>query len=135
MQSKANPTKLKSVVIVEDESNLGMIFKDEILNAFPDFSVSLFESPKEAFAFIKENQPDLIITDGKMPEMTGVELAEAVLTLGHENPLYLVTGHMNYIDDIKNKGIFEKIFEKPVDFDELIQAISHTLDTPSKPSQ
>ena len=40
--------------------------------------VALCHNGKEALQYLKENDVDLVISDIKMPEMTGLELLEAV---------------------------------------------------------
>ena len=64
------------VVIVDDEQpNLDALVR--ALNRFYD--VEAFKNPEEALKFIVEGAcPDLIITDQRMPEMTGVDLLREV---------------------------------------------------------
>ncbi len=64
------------VVIVDDEQpNLDALVR--ALNRFYD--VKAFKNPEEALEFVVKGRcPDLIITDQRMPEMTGVDLLREV---------------------------------------------------------
>jgi two-component system response regulator YesN len=117
----------KKIVIVEDEEVLALLFRDEIVNAFPDSEVFVFTNSVEAFGFLRANPVHLIITDGKMPQMNGVELARGLNDNGVHTPKFLVTGHIDFIDDIKQEGLFDKVFEKPVEFDDFIKTVTLSL--------
>ena len=79
----------KKIVIVEDEEVLVLIFKDEIQNAFPLCEVIPFTDSVKAYEFLRDNPVDIIVTDGKMPHKTGVELARELNEKGINTPKLL----------------------------------------------
>ena len=117
----------KKIVIVEDEEVLVLIFKDEIQNAFPLCEVIPFTDSVKAYEFLRDNPVDIIVTDGKMPHKTGVELARELNEKGINTPKLLVTGHVDFIEDIKQEGLFQRVFEKPVDFDVFLNYLDKSL--------
>lgn len=64
-----------SILIVEDEKNIRELLKD-ILE--PTYNISEAEDGKQALALIKQNHPDIIITDILMPNMDGISLIDKI---------------------------------------------------------
>lgn len=64
-----------SILIVEDEKNIRELLKD-ILE--PAYNISEAEDGKQALALIKQNHPDIIITDILMPNMDGISLIDKI---------------------------------------------------------
>src|SRR4051794_12981952 len=63
-------------------------------------------SANEALEILKRESVDVIITDQKMPELTGIELVTKARALGVDVPAILLTGYTNPVDLIAaiNKG-------------------------------
>jgi len=59
----------KRILIVDDEEQILLLLKT-ILNVYGYESIEVV-SPKETFAKVKAEQPDLVILDIAMPEMDG----------------------------------------------------------------
>ncbi len=70
--------KKKNVLIIDDQSTGRTILEKIIQQISDNISVSAFGNPVEALTWIDEHDPDLIITDYRMPEMNGVEFISAV---------------------------------------------------------
>lgn len=64
-----------SILIVEDEKNIRELLKD-ILE--PAYNISEAEDGKQALDSIKQNHPDIIITDILMPNMDGISLIDKI---------------------------------------------------------
>ncbi|SMD02021.1 PAS domain-containing protein [Desulfocicer vacuolatum DSM 3385] len=68
---------------------------------------------------------DLVITDQTMPGMTGVELAEHILTIRAELPIILCTGYSAIISEAEVLAVgIKKYLRKPVSRSALYQAIN-----------
>lgn len=67
------------VVLVDDESmELKLLSKIVDWNAYQMRIALATDNPFEALEYITENSPSIVITDIKMPGMTGIELAERI---------------------------------------------------------
>ncbi|KGM07157.1 Response regulator [Methylophaga thiooxydans] len=85
--------KKKNVLIVDDQSTGRTILEKVIQQISDNLQVSAFGNPVEALNWVNEHEPDLIITDYRMPEMDGVEFIRAVRQKPHcENvPIMMIT--------------------------------------------
>ncbi|VAX19050.1 hypothetical protein MNBD_NITROSPINAE04-1619, partial [hydrothermal vent metagenome] len=71
----------------------------------------------------------LVITDLKMPKMTGIELAEKLTEIRADIPIILLTGYNNIFSkvDMEKIGIRESL-DKPVAIGKMANAIRRALD-------
>ncbi len=73
---------MHSIIIVDDEVSTHESLKDYIEQVIGGFKViGCFKNGSEAIDFLKNNSVDIVITDIKMPKVSGLELAKYV----HEN--------------------------------------------------
>ena len=117
------------IVVVDDEkivtSAFSTLFKVE---GFSD--THCFNSPTEALEFLKDNKPDLVISDFLMPEMNGLEFLKNVNEIYPEVSKILLTGYAdkeNAIKAINEIGLYRYI-EKPWDNDDLIINIKNGIE-------
>lgn len=117
------------IVIVDDEKVVTSAFKTLLkVEEFNDGH--FFNSPKEALEFLKENKPDIVISDFLMPEMNGLEFLKGVNELYPEVSKILLTGYAdkeNAIKAINEIGLYRYI-EKPWDNDDLIINIKNGIE-------
>jgi CheY-like chemotaxis protein len=66
------------ILIVDDEPNQRMILEQALHMFDTSWQVIAVASASEALSAIERQQPDLIITDYHMPDMTGLELVEQI---------------------------------------------------------
>jgi len=76
---------------------------------------------------------DLVITDQTMPEMTGVELAHALLQIKADTLIILCTGFSELVspDQAKDVGIREFLY-KPIGIHDLARTVKKVLESGSK---
>lgn len=117
------------IVVVDDERIVTSAFKTLLkVEGFSD--AHFFNSPKDALTFLKDNQPDLIISDFLMPEMNGLEFLSEVKKLYPEVSKILLTGYAdkeNAIKAINEIGLYRYI-EKPWNNDDLIINIKNGIE-------
>ena len=66
------------VVIIDDEIEICNLVK-EILERTGRYEVAISTHSREGVDFIKLNNPALVLLDQRMPEMSGLQVAQAVL--------------------------------------------------------
>jgi FixJ family two-component response regulator len=115
-RKEKNLNKKKGRVIVIDDEAFICEELCDMLNEF-GFNASSFTNPVEALAEIVKEKPDLICTDLKMPEMSGMELLKKVRGLKIECPIIFITGFIDnglLIEGLDQgaSGFLEKPFEQ-----------------------
>ncbi len=71
---------------------------------------------------------DLVITDQTMPHFTGYELAQQLLVIRPDIPIFLVTGHSEFVNEEMAKSIgIREFFMKPIDIYEIANAIEKAI--------
>lgn len=121
--------KSKRIIVVDDEQIMLSTLK-MLLNIEGFTNVEYFESAKKALENIKENKPDLILSDFMMPEMNGIEFLSQAKTSCPDTSMILLTGYAdkeNAIKAINEVGIY-KYIEKPWDNEELLISIRNGLE-------
>jgi len=120
---------LGKIVYVDDEKMLTSTFSTLMkIEGFED--VVVFNSPAEAVSYLKENTPDLIISDFLMPEMNGLEFLREAKKLYPEVSMILLTAYAdkeNAIKTINEIGVY-KYIEKPWDNDDLVMNIKNGIE-------
>lgn len=99
-----------------------------------DLTTRTYES---ALAFLaeKDRAAGCIVTDVRMPDMTGLELARRLRDSGSVEPVIVVTGHadVSLAIEAMRAGVVDFI-EKPFDDEILLTSIQRVLDQASKAS-
>ncbi len=119
----------KNILVVDDES--GNI---EILTRFlemHDYSCRTAENGKEALDVIRQQVPDLMMLDLKMPVMDGVETLRTIRKQGHEFPILILTA--SYNEELKAQTLdlgAQDYITKPLFFKSLINKVDSWLNKP-----
>lgn len=116
--------KGKTLLIVDDEADLREIISMEM----EYFGAKVFqaESVKMAVEILNKEHVDLIISDIRMPESTGVDLLKTVKKDSVNDPaVVLITGFAD-IDTSEALGLgAEALIHKPFDMDELLKTVNY----------
>ena len=108
---------MTDVWIIDDEESIRTICTSALEDLF---NVESFSSASEALLALNSNKPDLIITDIKMPGMSGLEFLNKVSEKFPNLPTIIITAHAN-IDNALSAykgGAFEYL-TKPFDINEI----------------
>lgn len=122
------PGGSERILYVEDEELMINAIRP-ILQRF-GYRVDARKSSREALAAFRERPDayDLVITDQSMPEMTGDQLAKALLAVRPDLPIVLITGYSEVIDEKRAKALGIRAFVmKPVAMRELAETIRRVL--------
>lgn len=122
------------LVIVEDEDNIRHSLESFIPWEKMGFQVvGAFSDGEDAFAYLKENSCDALLTDILMRRMSGLELVQQLSQIHPEIKVVLLSGHSDFA--YAQQAITYKVVHylvKPVDEDELMdvfKGIKDQLDT------
>lgn len=118
--------KIKVLYVDDEEHNL-MSFKATFRIKYKVFTAI---SGEEAIKIMDSESIDVIITDQRMPNMTGVQFLESILDR-HPDPMrILLTGYadLNAVIDAVNKGKIFHYLTKPWNEEELDMTIQRAYD-------
>lgn len=126
-----------TIVVADDEKLIRAGIKKILTdNISQSLNVVEAKNGKEALDYIKENTVDLLITDIKMPVMDGLELMQNVRELKTKPSMIVLSGFddFNYAKHAISSGVLAYIL-KPVDSNELINAVNEALNSAKKVQQ
>ena len=115
------------VLYVDDEINNLNSFKAGFRR---DFEIYTASSAKEGRKILDNHEIGVIITDQRMPGMTGIEFLESILPVYPDTIRILLTGFsdINAVMDAINRGQVYKYLVKPWQNDELKMYIENALE-------
>ena len=116
------------VLCVDDEQNILRAIKRALFSL--DVDLTLVDSGEKALAVMKEKTIHVVISDMKMPGMTGAELLEQVAAHYPDTFRVVLTGFADIDATIKavNQGRIHRYLQKPWDNQELINTIEEGLE-------
>ncbi len=108
-----------SILVIDDES--GILDTLRILLKNSGFNVQTAQGGNAGLSALKSNPPDIVLTDVRMPQVTGIQILEAVRDVDGETPVILMTAQASLQTAIQavNEGAFYYI-QKPFSNDDLI---------------
>jgi len=114
------------LLLVDDEVEFTLALAERL--QLRKYDVRTAGSALEALALIKEQLPDVIILDLKIPGMDGIETLKTIKKIDPEIEVIMLTGHgdVKSVEEGIKSGAFEYIM-KPVDIEELIVKINKAL--------
>tara|TARA_B100000446_G_scaffold38056_1_gene33388 strand:+ start:4251 stop:5195 length:945 start_codon:yes stop_codon:yes gene_type:complete len=118
------------VLIVDDSKAMQHIIRRGLDSAgFSDIETLLVSSAEEALKQVKQWQPDLILSDWHMPEMTGLDLVRALSREQIDTKVGFVTTETSEtrIQEAREAGV-QFIVNKPFDVTTLVSAVSPVID-------
>lgn len=124
--------------IITAMNGLGLLYVDDEINnlnsfkaAFRrDFNIYTASSAKEGRKILDTCEIGVIITDQRMPGMTGIEFLESIIPVYPDTIRILLTGFsdINAVMDAINRGQVYKYLVKPWQNDELKMYIENALE-------
>ena len=120
-----------NLLYVDDEENNLVSFKATFRLKY---NVTIALSADEAMKILDKKPFEIIITDQRMPNMTGIEFLEKVLEKYPDPIRILLTGFTDYnaVIDAVNKGKIYHYLSKPWKEEELELTINNAYDAYSK---
>ena len=118
---------MHKIWVADDDDAIRMVLEESLKSA--GFDVDIFKDADSLIIELNKSQPDLIITDIKMPGTHGYDLLKHVNDNFEEIPVIVMTAFtdMQAAVDSYGGGAFEYL-PKPFDLDEAIEIIHRALE-------
>ncbi len=88
---------MKNILIADDDQNLALLYEQELTDE--GYRVDVVHDAQTAIERVKENPPDLLILDIRMPGMDGIEALNHILGINNQLPVILNTAYSNHKDN------------------------------------
>jgi len=114
------------ILIVEDEPTTSWALAEGLSD--DGYTIDTFRTGEEALAWLRAHKSDVVITDFRLPGLSGLELAQKLSRGKHAQPVIVVTayGSPETLQELLRAGVRE-VFPKPFHVDELRRAVRRAL--------
>jgi len=110
----------KRILVVEDHENTRALYAEELQEA--GYEVLTAENGYLAMKIIEKDRVDLVITDLRMPEVSGVTLIHCIHFHDEKIPVVVVSAYRQYEEPLA--GNIRAFFTKPVNLELLKQCVA-----------
>jgi len=118
--------KAKKILIVEDEPSLVFTLKDTL--EAENYDVEVVTDGKDAVETVTEYDPDLMILDLMLPNVSGYDICKKVRELKYSFPIIMLTARDQEIDKVTGLNIgADDYMTKPFGVKELLARIKARL--------
>lgn len=116
----------KRILLIDNEPGLCRMMEQILLDH--GYLAKSFTSPHQAVEEFKASAWDLVITDIKMPGMSGLEVLQAIKAMQHDIPVIMITAYATVDMSIQalRKGAYDML-TKPFEPDELVYRVKNAL--------
>jgi len=115
------------ILIVEDEPSTSWALSEGLSD--DGFTIDTFRSAEDAWKWLQSRRSDLVISDLRLPGMSGLDLARKLQRGPHAQPVIIVTayGTPEALEDLRRAGVAD-CFPKPFPIDTLRRSVRRALD-------
>jgi response regulator RpfG family c-di-GMP phosphodiesterase len=123
-----------NILYVDDEKGNREAFKASFRR---NYTIHAVETAEEGLKVLENNTINIVITDQRMPKMTGAEFLTSIVNVHPEPMRMIMTGYadLNAVIDAVNNGKVYKYLTKPWDADQLKMIIDEAYNTYSLQQQ
>jgi DNA-binding NtrC family response regulator len=116
------------ILIVDDEPGTSWALAEGL--ADDGHTIDTFGTAEDAWSWLQTSQSDLVISDLRLPGMSGLELARKLRRGRHAQPVILVTayGSPETFREARSAGVSD-CFAKPFAMDGLRRSVTRALET------
>jgi YesN/AraC family two-component response regulator len=115
-----------SLLCVEDDPDSRYIISRMISMEFPEIELHLAENGMIGLDHFKEQMPQIVMTDIKMPVMDGVTMVSEIKALYSETKIIIVAANCN-ADYLLNDKEIDHCVVKPIDYKILFAVIEKCI--------
>ena len=115
------------ILIIDDEKNYLLVL--QTLLEDEGYKVTAINDPETALAFLRESEVDVVITDMKMPKISGQEVLQNVKKTMPHIPVLIMTafGSIESAVEVMKYGAFDYI-TKPFANDDLLLSVNNAVE-------
>lgn len=115
--------RLSRILVVDDESGITAVCKIALDDS--GFTVDAFNDPKQALNAFKPAYYDLLLTDIKMPGMSGFDLFREIKKIDDKIRVVFMTAFENYENEALQAflNIKSNLLKKPFEMSDLISHV------------
>ena len=113
------------ILIVDDEENIRHLYEQELIDE--GYETLLARDGKECLEVVKNESPDLIILDIRMPRMDGLEAIGKIIEINKDIPIIINSAYSTYKDDFMSWAA-DAYVVKSYDLDSLKNTIRDVLE-------
>ncbi|ADQ83020.1 sigma-54-dependent transcriptional regulator [Riemerella anatipestifer] len=120
---------MQKILIVEDEKAISGLLKNILSEEIKDYEILVADDGLEAYKLIEKDDFSLVISDIKMPKVSGTELLQKALEIKPDTAFVMISAHgdINTAVQCLKQGAYDFI-EKPIDLNRLITSVRNTLE-------
>jgi two-component system nitrogen regulation response regulator NtrX len=120
---------MQKILIVEDEKAISGVLQSILSDELADYEFEIAEDGLEGLKMIEKEDFALVVSDIKMPKLSGTDLLKQALQLKPNTTFVMISGHADIdtaVDCLKD-GAYDFI-SKPIDINRLITSVKNALD-------
>lgn len=120
---------MQKILIVEDEKAISGVLQSILSDELTDYEFEIAEDGLEGLKMIEKEDFALVVSDIKMPKLSGTDLLKQALQLKPDTTFVMISGHADIdtaVDCLKD-GAYDFI-SKPIDINRLITSVKNALD-------
>lgn len=87
----------EKILLVDDEENILHLYDQELQDE--GYTTVLAQNGKECLEIVKNDPPDLIVLDIRMPKMDGLEAIGHIIDINKNIPIVINSAYSTYKDD------------------------------------
>jgi DNA-binding response OmpR family regulator len=117
----------KKILVVDDEVNIGLLLENFLSESY---DVTYKNNSDDAFKWLEENLPDLVICDIQMPNVDGYEILKSIRNRGFtiHTPIVMLSSKSESNEKIKCYKLgAQDYLTKPFNPEELEEVIKKNL--------
>lgn len=125
--NRNKPSKHK-ILFVDDDSNVINSLR-KVFSLEP-YDILFTTNPREAIALTRREKPSVVICDMRMPDLSGVDVLQAISEFAPQIGKIILTGHadLNSSIDAINLGQVDQFLSKPCKDDDLRHAVAELIE-------
>ncbi|MGH1539739.1 MAG: nitrogen regulation protein NR(I) [Arenicella sp.] len=118
---------MKEIWVVDDDDSIRWVLSRALQNH--GFSVEVFADAESVLKVIGTKSPDVVLTDIRMPGISGLELAEKIHLNNSQLPIIIMTAHTDLDSALSSyqSGAFEYL-PKPFDIEDAVVLVQRAID-------